>query len=194
MPKLHFTTRLSGKFDCILRTRANSMKRRTENAFAAARRRAMHEAAGAPPQLTDGACAAAQSTVAAALRRILQARPLALRVHRERALVDKSTDLWAADLHVGRALRKDNRGPRMLARTRTRRASCRPGGGRPSSPPERPCPGSALRGGEPCPSENFSQYRNRDTARYLAIKCDKWRCCAMLAITRALHSTPQRRA
>ena len=43
MPKLHFTTRLSGKFDCILRTRANSMKRRTENAFAAARRRAMHE-------------------------------------------------------------------------------------------------------------------------------------------------------
>ena len=119
----------------------------TENAFAAARRRAMHEAAGAPPQLTDGACAAAQSTGAAALRRILQARPLALRVHRERAIVDKSTDLWAADLHVGRALRKDNRGPRMLARTRTRRASCRPGGGRPSSPPERPCPGSALRGG-----------------------------------------------
>ena len=99
----------------------------------------MHEAAGAPPQLTDGACAAAQSTGAAALRRILQARPLALRVHRERAIVDKSTDLWAADLHVGRALRKDNRGPRMLARTRTRRASGRPGGGRPSSPPERPC-------------------------------------------------------
>ena len=26
----------------------------------------------------------------------------------------------------------------VLARTRTRRASCRPGGGRPSSPPERP--------------------------------------------------------
>ena len=25
------------------------------------------------------------------------------------------------------------------------------------------------------PSENFSQYRDRDTARYLAIKCDKWR-------------------
>ena len=46
----------------------------------------------------------------------------------------------------------------------------------------------------PCSSENLSQYRNRDTARYLAIKCDKWRCCAMLAITRALHSTPQRRA
>ena len=127
--RLHFTTR------------ANSMKRRTENAFAAARRRAMHEAAGAPPQLTDGACAAAQSTGAAASRLILQARPLALRVHRERAIVDKSTDLWAADLHGGRAQRKDNRGPRMLARTRTRRASCRPGGGRPSSPPERPCPG-----------------------------------------------------
>ena len=110
----------------------------------------MHEAAGAPPQLTDGACAAAQSTGAAALRRILQARPLALRVHRERAIVDKSTDLWAADLHVGRAQRKDNRGPRMLARMRTRRASCRPGGDRPSSSPERPCPGSgiiAIKGG-----------------------------------------------
>ena len=40
----------------------------------------------------------AQSTGAAALRLILQARPLALRVHRERAIVDKSTDLWAADL------------------------------------------------------------------------------------------------
>ena len=133
--RLHFTTR------------ANSMKRRTGNAFAAARRRAMHEAAGAPPQLTDGACAAAQSTGAAALRRILQARPLALRVHRERAIVDQSTDLWAADLHGGRAQRKDNRGPRMLARTRTRRASCRPGGGRPSSPPEGPCPGSTIKGG-----------------------------------------------
>ena len=123
------------------------MKRRTENAFAAARRRAMHEAAGAPPQLTDGACGAAQSTGAAALRPILQARPLALRLHRERAIVAKNTDLCAADLHGGRAQRKDNRGPRMLARTRTRRASCRPGGGRPSSPPERPCPGSAMRGG-----------------------------------------------
>jgi len=88
-----------------------------------------------------------QSTGAAALRPILQAQPLALRVHRERAIVDKSTDLWAADLHAGRALRKDNRGPRMLALTRTRRASCRPGGGRPSSPPERPCPGLAMRGG-----------------------------------------------
>ena len=28
----------------------------------------------------------------------------------------------------------------LIARTRTRRASCRPGGGRPSSSPERPCP------------------------------------------------------
>ena len=97
------------------------MKRWTESAFAAARRGAMHEAAGAPPQLTDGACAAAQSTGAAALRPILQARPLALRVHRERAIVANSTDLWAADLHVGRALRKDNRGPRMLG--------CSPGRG-----------------------------------------------------------------
>ena len=25
---------------------------------------------------------------------------------------------------------------------------------------------------EPCPSEKFSQYRNRDTARYLAMLCD----------------------
>ena len=107
----------------------------------------MHEAAGAPPQLTDGACAAAQSTGAAALRRILQARPLGLRVHRERAIVGKSTAWCAVDHHVGRALRKDNRGPRMLARTRTRRASCRPEGGRPSSPPERPCPGSTIKGG-----------------------------------------------
>ena len=129
--RLHFTTR------------ANSMKRRTENAFAAARRRAMHEAAGAPPQLTDGACAAAQSTGAAALRRILQARPLALRVHRERAIGAKNTDLCAADLHGGRARRKDNRGPRMLARMRPHRASCRPGGGRPSSPPERHAQGQA---------------------------------------------------
>ena len=144
MPKLHFTTR---EIRLHFTTRANSMKRRTENAFAAARRRAMHEAAGAPPQLTDGACAAAQSTGAAALRRILQARPLALRVHRERAIVDKSTDLSTVDLHVGRAQRKDNRGPRMLARTRTRRASCRPGGGRPSSPPGGPCPGSTIKGG-----------------------------------------------
>ena len=94
----------------------------------------MHGAAGAPPQLTDGACEAAQSTGAAALRRILRARPLALRVHRERAKVDKTTDLCAADLHGGRARRKDNRGPRMLARMRPHRASCRPGGGGPSSP------------------------------------------------------------
>ena len=64
-----------------------------------------------------------------------------------RAIVDKCTDLWAADLHGGRTQRKDNRGPRMLARMRTRRASCRPGGGRPSSPPERPCPGSGIKGG-----------------------------------------------
>ena len=133
--RLHFTTR------------ANSMKRRTENAFAAARRRAMHEAAGAPPQLTDGVCGAAQSTGAAASRPILQARPLALRLHRERAIVAKNTDLCAADLHGGRAQRRDNRRPRMLARKRTHRASCSPGGGRPSSPPERPCPGSGIKGG-----------------------------------------------
>ena len=61
----------------------------------------------------------------------------------------------------------------------------------PRKPPITPIQGVEEK---PCPSEKFSQYRNRDTARYLAIKCDKWRCCAMLAITRALHSTPQRRA
>ena len=109
--------------------------------------RAMHEAAGAPPQLTDGACGAAQSTGTAASRPILQARPLALRLHRERAIVAKNTDLCAADLHGGRAQRRDNRRPRMLARKRTHRASCSPGGGRPSSPPERPCPGSGIKGG-----------------------------------------------
>ena len=103
----------------------------------------MHGAAGAPPQLTDGACVAAQSTDVAALRHTLQARPLALRLHRERAIGAKSTDLCAVDLHVGRAQREDNRGPRMLARTRAHRASCGPGGGRPSSPPERPCQGQA---------------------------------------------------
>ena len=108
-----------------------------------ARGRAMHGAAGAPPQLTDEACEAAQSTGAAALRRILRARPLALRVHRERAIVAKNTDLCAADLHGGRAQRRDNRRPRMLARKRTHRASCSPGGGRPSSPPERHAQGQA---------------------------------------------------
>ena len=122
----------SGKFDD-----ETSEKRR--------RRRAMHEAAGAPLQLTNGACVAAQSTGAVALRGILQARSLALQLHRERAIVDRSTDMCTADHHVGRALREDNHGPRMLARTRSRRASCRPGGGRPSSPPERPCPK-----GQPC--------------------------------------------
>ena len=65
--------------------------KRTENASAAPLRRAMHEAAGAPPQRTNGGCAAAQSTGAAALRGILQARPLALQVHGEPAIVDKST-------------------------------------------------------------------------------------------------------
>ena len=107
----------------------------------------MHEAAGAPPQLTDGACAAAQSTGAAALRRILQARPLALRVHRERAIVDKTTDLCVGDLHGGRARRKDNRRPRILARVRPHRANCRPGGGRPSSHQERQPLGLAQKGG-----------------------------------------------
>ena len=116
-------------------TRANSMKRADGNAFAAARPIAMHEAAGAPPQLTDGVCGAAQSTGAAASRPILQARPLALRLHRERAIAAKNADLCAADLHGGRAQRRDNRRPRMLARKRTHRASCSPGGGRPSSPP-----------------------------------------------------------
>ena len=108
---------------------------------------AMHGAAGAPPQLTDGACVAAQSTAAAALRHTLQAQPLALRLPRERAIGAKSTDLCAVSLHVGRAQREDSRGPRMLARTRAHRASCGPGGGRPSSPPGRPCPGSGIKGG-----------------------------------------------
>ena len=107
----------------------------------------MHGAAGAPPQLTDGACVAAQSTDAAALRHTLQARPLALRLHRERAVGAKSTDLCAVDFHVGRAQRADNRGSRMLSRTRAHRASGGPGGGRPSSPPERPWPGSGIKGG-----------------------------------------------
>ena len=53
----------------------------------------MHEAAGAPPPLTNGACAAAQSTRAVALRGILQARSLASQLHRERAIVDRSTDM-----------------------------------------------------------------------------------------------------
>ena len=96
----------------------------------------MHGAAGAPPQLTDGACVAAQSTDVAALRHTLQAQPLALRLPRERAIGAKSTDLCAVDFHVGRAQRADNRGSRMLSRTRAHRASGGPGGGRPSSPPE----------------------------------------------------------
>ena len=124
------------KFPLLLPSGKLEMKR-TENASAAPLRRAMHEAAGAPPQRTNGGCAAAQSTGAAALRGILQARPLALQVHGEPAIVDKSTAWCAVDHHVGRALRRDNRGPRTLARTRARRASCRPGGGRPSSSPER---------------------------------------------------------
>ena len=123
------------------------MKRADGNAFATARRRAMYGAAGAPPQLTDGACVAAQSTDVAALRHTLQARPLALRLHRERAIGAKSTDLCAVDFHVGRAQRADNRGSRMLSRTRAHRASGGPGGGRPSSPPERPWPGSGIKGG-----------------------------------------------
>ena len=140
MQKLHLTIRAHS---IAFSTRANSMKRADGNAFAAARPRAMHEAAGAPPQLTDGVCGAAQSTGAAASRPILQARPLALRLHRERAIVAKNTDLCVADLHGGRAQRRDNRRPRMLARKRTHRASCRPGGGRPSSPPERHAQGQA---------------------------------------------------
>ena len=107
----------------------------------------MHEAAGAPPQLTDGACGAAQSTDVAALRHTLQARPLALRLHRERAIGAKSTDLCAVDFHVGRAQRADNRGSRMLSRTRAHRASGGPGGGRPSSPSERHGQGQGIKGG-----------------------------------------------
>ena len=131
MQKLHLTTRANS----IAFYHSGIIDETTDGSRVFGRSpQSMDGAAGAPPQLTDGACEAAQSTGAAALRRILRARPLALRVHRERAKVDKTTDLCAADLHGGRAQRKDNRGPRMLARMRTRRASCRPGGGRPSSP------------------------------------------------------------
>jgi len=72
---------------------------------------------------------------------------------------------WAVDLHGGRALRKDNRGPRMLARMRTRRTSCRPGGGRPSSPPERPCPGSGIKRGVvfPIPSVHTPPRRSAES-------------------------------
>ena len=62
-------------------------------------------------------------------------------------LSTKSTDWCTADHLLGRALRKEKRGPRMLARTWTRRASCGPGGGRLSSNPERPCPGVSHCGG-----------------------------------------------
>ena len=62
----------------------------------------------------------------------------ALRASRSR---QNHCSVCSGDLHGCRAQRKDNRGPRMLTRMRTRRASCRPGGGRPSSHPERPCPG-----------------------------------------------------
>ena len=133
--RLHFTTRLSGKLD-----ETGGRKTRLRQL---AGELCMKRPARAPPQLTDGACGAAQSTGAAASRPILQARPLALRLHRERAIVAKTTDLCAGDLHGGRAQRRDNRRPRMLARMRTHRASCRPGGGRPSSPPERPAQGQA---------------------------------------------------
>ena len=128
-------------------TRANSMKRADGRRVCDGSPESMHGAAGAPPQLTDGACVAAQSTDVAALRHTLQARPLALRLHRERAIGAKSTDLCAVDFHVGRAQRADNRGSRMLSRTRAHRASGGPGGGRPSSPPERPWPGSGIKGG-----------------------------------------------
>ena len=125
----------------------------------------MHGAAGAPPQLTDGACVAAQSTDVAALRHTLQARPLALRLHRERAIGAKSTDLCAVDFHVGRAQRADNRGSRMLSRTRAHRASGGPGGGRPSSPPERPWPGSGIKGG--CFSVRPRSYGHLSTVRWV---------------------------
>ena len=140
MQKLHLTTRANS----IAFYHSGIIDETTDgNRVFGRSPQSMDGAAGAPPQLTDGACEAAQSTGAAALRRILRARPLALRVHRERAKVDKTTDLCAADLHGGRARRKDNRRPRMLARVRPHRASCRPGGGRPSSPPERHAHGQA---------------------------------------------------
>ena len=145
----------SGRFDCILPLGQTPMKR-TEQRVCDGSPESMHGAAGAPLQLTDGACVAAQSTDVAALRHILQARPLALRLHRERAIGAKSTDLCAVDLHVGRAQRADNRGSRMLSRTRAHRASGGPGGGRPSSPPERPWPESGIKGG--CFSVRPDQY------------------------------------
>ena len=55
----------------------------------------------------------------------------------------KTTGLCVADLDGGRARREDNRRPRMLDRVRPHRASCSPGGGRPSSPPERHAQGQA---------------------------------------------------
>ena len=66
--------------------------------------------------------------------------PWRCRCTESKRLSTKSTDWCTADHLLGRALRKEKRGPRMLARTWTRRASCGPGGGRLSSNPERPCP------------------------------------------------------
>ena len=144
MQKLHLTTRANS----IAFYQSGTIDETTDgNRVFGRSPQSMDGAAGAPPRLTDGVCGAAQSTGAAALRRILQARPLALRLHRERAIGAKSTDLCAVDFHVGRAQRADNRGSRMLSRTRAHRASGGPGGGRPSSPPERPWPGSGIKGG-----------------------------------------------
>ena len=123
MQKLHLTTRANS----IAFYHSGIIDETTDgNRVFGRSPQSMDGAAGAPPQLTNGACEAAQSTDAAALRPILQARPLALRLHRERAKAAKTTVLCAVDFHDGRAGRKDNRGPRMLARMRPHRASCRP--------------------------------------------------------------------
>ena len=78
MPKLHFTTRANS----IAFYHSGIIDETTDGRRVFGRSpQSMDGAAGAPPQLTDGACEAAQSTGAAALRCILRARPLALRLH-----------------------------------------------------------------------------------------------------------------
>ena len=78
MQKLHLTTRANS----IAFYHSGIIDETTDGSRVFGRSpQSMDGAAGAPPQLTDGACEAAQSTGAAALRCILRARPLALRLH-----------------------------------------------------------------------------------------------------------------
>ena len=78
MQKLHLTTRANS----IAFYHSGTIDETTDgNGVFGRSPQSMYGAAGAPPQLTDGACEAAQSTGAAALRGILRARPLALRLH-----------------------------------------------------------------------------------------------------------------